>query len=188
MKRSIKVSRNVAACSFAVCALLGILSCTKATSLFSKLPARFTMENIYQAPVLYTACNSMGEFCTIMEQGQKYLFSNTHTTSTVNKTALTGYTGNYLGLSGLIVGLPNHPEMGQDITKVMCFDLACPNCYRDMSVAKRMTLQENGHVHCKTCGRTYDLNNAGIIDNDKEGIPLYRYRVSLLGNTLVVAN
>ena len=87
-------------------------ACRKADTMFCNLPANFTMENIYQAPVLYTACNSTGEFCTVTSKGKTFEFSNTKNTSTVNRTAMNDYAGFYLGLSGFIVGLPTIPELG----------------------------------------------------------------------------
>ena len=167
---------------------LFLSACQKADTLFSSLPAQFTMENIYQAPVLYTACNSMGQFCTITSQGTTFVFSDTHNSSTVNRTAMNDYTGFYLGLSGFIVGLPSIPEIGQDASRVVCFDLACSNCYHDNSVTKRLVLQDGGYVYCSSCRRTYNLNNVGIISNGEGGKPLFRYRVNLIGNTLIIAN
>ncbi len=167
---------------------LMLSACQKADTLFTSLPARFTMENIYQAPVLYTACNSMGQFCTVTDQGSSFVFSDTHNSSIVNHTAMTDYTGFYLGLSGFIVGLPSIPEIGQDVSRVVCFDLACSNCYHDFSVTKRLVLQDGGYAYCSSCRRTYNLNNLGIISSGEGGKALFRYRVSLLGNTLIIAN
>ena len=167
------------------CLMCLLSACNKADNTFSRLPAHFTMDNIYQSPVLYTACNSMGEFCTITGGNRSFIIANLKTSDTVNQTALTGYSGFYLGLSGLIVGLPQIPEMGQDVSRVVCFDLACPNCYQEYSITKRMVLQEGGIALCPSCKRRYDLNDLG---RTTEGRPLYRYRVSLIGNTLIIAN
>ncbi len=173
----------------ALCAIVGLMgSCQKADSTYASLPAYFTMENIYQAPVLYAACYSMGEFCTITTQGNTFVFSGIKSTSAVNRTALNNYTGFYLGLSGFIVGLPNIPEMGQDNCQVVCFDLACSHCYQEYSITKKMELQEGGYSYCASCHRKYNLNNLGIVSEGEAGRPLYRYRVTLLGNTLVIAN
>ena len=164
---------------------LSFVACRKADHLFSNLPARFKMENIYQAQVLYTACNSMGQFCTITTSGKEFIFKSLTRTDPVPITGNYVHEGFYLGLSGLIVGLPEIPEMGRDVSQVVCFDLACSNCYHDYSITKPLELQENGMAHCKSCQRTYNLNNVGRTDNGK---PLIRYRVSLVGNTLIVAN
>jgi len=176
----------------AVCCLLTIWGCTDNTDYtYSNLPAKFVFENAYQAPALYTACNSMGEFCTITysKDGKQFIFKGSaKEPSYVNLTAINGYSGFYLGLSGLIVGLPNIPEIGKTESQVVCFDLACSNCYNDFSITKPLTLQTDGTATCASCKRTYNLNNTGFISNGNAGKPLFRYRVTYAGNTLVVSN
>lgn len=151
--------------------------------------ANFVMENVYQAPVLYTACNSMGEFCTITADGNQFIFTgSSQNSSYVNITATVHYTGFYLGLSGLIVGLPKLSETGQTDSKVVCYDLACPNCYQDYNIVKSLTLKTDGTAICTKCNRNYDLNKFGTISNGVDGISLFRYRVSYANNTLNVNN
>lgn len=176
------------ACSL-LCLQPTLQGCAEADSRFAHIYVRFVMENILQAPVLYTACYSMGEFCTITAKNQQFIFENTRQQNVVNLTATNNYEGFSLGLStGLIVGLPTIPEMGAMQSQVVCFDLACANCYRDYSICKRMQLKEGEKVYCQSCKRTYDLNNQGIICDGNEGRPLYRYKVSVNGNSLVVNN
>ena len=163
-------------------------TCQKADYTYCTLPAKFVMENAYQAPALYIACNSMGEFCTITSDGKQFIFKGSKETSRINKTALMDYAGFYLGLSGLIVGLPNIPEIGKTESQVICFDLACSNCYEDYNITKPLTLHEDGTATCASCKRTYDLNSTGFISSGEAGRALYRYRVSYVNNTLVVSN
>ncbi|MBO7067602.1 MAG: hypothetical protein J6W52_02835 [Bacteroidaceae bacterium] len=177
-----------------ICTLLTVMaaaftSCSNnADYTYCNLPAKFVLENAYQAPVLYTACNSMGEFCTITSDGKQFIFrGSSREPSYVNITALAGYSGFYLGLSGLIVGLPNIPEIGETASKVVCFDLACSNCYEDYNITKPLTVKE-GSATCASCKRVYDLNNTGFISKGEAGRALYRYRVSYANNTLVVSN
>ena len=156
-----------------VCCLLAILGCEKTDYTYSNLPAKFIFENAYQAPALYT---------------KQFVFKGSaKEPSYVNLTAITGYSGFNLGLSGLIVGLPNIPEIGKTESLVVCFDLACSNCYNDYNITKPLVIQ-NGTATCNSCKRTYDLNNVGFISNGEAGKPLYRYRVSYVSNTLVVSN
>nr|MCR4591599.1 hypothetical protein [Bacteroidaceae bacterium] len=115
------------------------------------------------------------------------VFKGTSTTSSVPLTALVGYTGFNLGLSGLIVGLPNIPEIGKTESQVVCFELACSNCWEDYNITKPLVVSE-GVATCNSCKRTYDLNNTGFITKGEVGRPLYRYRVSYVNNTLVVSN
>ena len=160
------------------------------TTPYCNLLAKFVYENVYQAPALNTACNSMGEFCTITfsKDGKEFVFKGSSATSNVPFTAIVGYQDFYLGLSGLIIGLPNIPEIGKTESQVVCFDLACSNCYKDYAITKPLTVN-NGFATCeKGCKRTYDLNNVGNITKGEAGQPLYRYRVSYANNTLVVNN
>ena len=48
----------------------------------------------------------------------------------------------------------------------------------------------NGRAACTRCGRTYDLNNLGIVVEGPAGRSLYRYRATYnqFGNTLSVNN
>ena len=56
---------------------------------FCNLPARLNVENVQQAPVLFTACESMGEYCYITSDGQRLLFTDaTNHTSSINLTAI----------------------------------------------------------------------------------------------------
>lgn len=174
---------RILGCLFAVSCCL---SCGEADTLYARLPAKFKMENIYQAPVLNIACNSMGEFCIITYSGGYFYFTSIYDQSKVPVTNGYVYEGFYLGLSGgLIVGLPNQIELGKDNVEVVCFDRACRNCYHDYGITKPLQFKENGIVYCKSCERTYNLNDMG---HASEGKPLYRYRVRLFGNSLIIAN
>ncbi len=172
----------------AIIMLSGLVSCTQSDSLYCHIPASLVVDNVYQAPALYTACNSLGEFCKVTMDGQKIYFQGSKETSSINRVALGNYTATILGLGGLIIGLPDLPEIGKDVSQVVCFDLNCPNCYEQYEgITKRMELS-GSTARCKGCGRTYDLNNLGIVSQGDKGRPLYRYRVSYVGTALVVSN
>lgn len=156
---------------------------------YCNLRARLNIENVTQAPVLFTACESMGEYCTVKTDGQRFLFTDaTNHTSAINITAMTGYSGFYLGLSGFIVGKLMIPEMGEDVVRVVCFDLACSNCYQAYNITKPLVLLTSGYAKCNNCQRSYNLNDCGTISDGQPGRNLYRYRVSYVGNTLVINN
>ncbi len=159
---------------------------------YSNLPAKFTMQNTLQAPALHNALNNMGEFCTvtITKDGKQFMFKGSgKEPSYVNITAENDYNGFYLGLSGLVIGLPNIPEMGKDNPSVICFDLACSNCYEKYHITKPLGMQDAGYAHCSSCNRTYNLNDGGIVSSGEGGVRLYRYRVNYYpNNTLVVNN
>ena len=156
---------------------------------YCNLRAKLTIDNVVQAPVLYTACESMGEYCIVKTDGQRFNFTDaTGHTSSINITAITGYSGFYLGLSGLIVGKLTIPEMGEDFVRVVCFDLACSNCYQNYNITKNMVLQSGGYAKCHSCGRTYNLNDCGTISDGPAGRNLFRYRVNYVGTALVINN
>lgn len=171
--------------------LVSLLSCAGdgvTVGHFCALPARFTFSPVSSQPQLYVACHSMGEWCTIRLQNRQFVFTSAAgRTGVTNQTALMGYTGFYMGLSGFIVGLPNLPEMGTDAPQVTCYELACPNCYELEHVTKPLTLQ-TGTAACQKCRRQYDLNNLGVIIRGDKGRGLYRYRVYFNGEGLAINN
>ena len=156
---------------------------------YCSLPARFQFTPVNSISQLYSSCESMGEWCTILLQGSKFYFTKANgSQGEANRTALDGYTGFYMGLSGFIVGLPNIPEMGETFSVVTCYDLACRNCYDDYLVARRMELREGGAAYCSRCQRTYNLNNTGQVSSGEAGKPLFPYRVYYGNNTLSINN
>lgn len=156
---------------------------------YSNLPARLSIDNVLQAPVLRTACESPGEYCTVTSDGQRFLFTDAggHT-SPIVISALAAYNSYYLGLSGFILGRLTIPEIGEDNTRVVCYDRACPNCYLNYNITKPLTLQTGGYAKCQSCQRTYNLNDTGNVSDGPGGRPLYRYRVSYLSGALVISN
>ncbi len=165
-------------------------ACGQSDTLYCNLPAHLVVNNAYQASALYTACTSMGEFCTVCasSDGKKLEFHGSKVTSQLNINQIDAYKGYYLGLSGLIIGLPTIPEMGKDVCTVVCFDRACANCYEEYNFCKQLAMQTGGFALCGSCGRTYNLNDCGRVSKGEAGRPLYRYRTSYVGNTLVVSN
>ena len=156
---------------------------------YCNLPARLIIENVQQASVLYTSCESMGEYCYITSDGQRLLFTDaTNHTSSINLTAIGGYSGYHLGLSGFIVGRLTIPEMGESNTSVVCYDRACSNCYQSYNITKPLVLLTGGYAKCNNCNRTYNLNNIGNISDGPTGRPLYRYRVNYQSYVLLINN
>ena len=137
--------------SFLLCLLL--LSCSdgQVNNKYCNLSARLTIENVTQAPVLFTACESMGEYCTV-----RTVTPQSFATSPV--------------------------------VRVVCFDLACSNCYQSYKITKPLTLQTGGYAKCPSCQRLYNLNDCGTIADGPAGRSLYRYRVSFVGTALIINN
>lgn len=160
---------------------------------YCKLPARFSFNPVNSISQLYSSCESQGEWCSIVLSNKKLYFTKyTGSQGVANLTALNGYTGFYMGLSGFIVGKPFTPELGSDYSVVTCYDLACPNCYIEQTVTRRLTLLEGGYAVCQSgsnpCHRKYNLENIGTVCEGKPGKNLYRYRVFYGGNTLSINN
>ena len=175
------------------CLLFAACNDGEVSNKYCNMRARLQVENVLQAPkALQPACESMGEYCTITSDGERFLFTSaTNETDTINILASNSYNGYYLGLSGFIVGKLTIPEVGEDFVRVVCYDLACSNCYKDYNITKPLQLQTGGFAKCKSCKRTYNLNDLGNVTlAGPAGRPLYRYRVDYmeLAHMLLIHN
>lgn len=167
-----------ATCCVALVALL--LSCS-AENEYSTWPCRFTYNNaLYLDETLASAMNrdSRGVFCHISEEtrvGVKYLVfrNNSGITSQKRETALETQAGYYLGLAnGIIVGfqtfITDDPYGG-----FVAYDAQCPNCVRRennmLSPHYAVTMSSSGIASCSRCGKKYDMNNGGIVQNGEQG-------------------
>lgn len=174
----------------------GILSsCEKADNRYSAYRAYFRYNPVSAKPNLFRACTSLGEFCSITyPPGVNYVIKSPSTSSSVDyiaRTALQGYQGFVLGIGGgLVVGMPVLPEMLEQESRVVCYDLCCPNCYQDYHILKQMALYVGGLASCSSCRRSYDLNNQGIVSKGDAGRSLFRYYVDYYSptQTLTVSN
>lgn len=172
--------------------LMACSSDTLVTNRYAKYPAYLIYPIVNAHPPLYHALTNPGQWCTITldATGQKFRFNNPseNTIGESNTSTLIQYRGYKLGLSGIIVGLPNIPEPGTMAPIVTCYDLACPNCYEQYSITLPLILNTQGIAHCKRCNRHYDLNSQGQIQLGNKGISLYRYRINYTNNTLHINN
>ncbi|MBP3773912.1 MAG: hypothetical protein ILA34_01020 [Bacteroidaceae bacterium] len=154
---------------------------------FARRRAYFRYEKVEVAFPLSTALNGPGRYCNIYLEGNDIVFASLTGTFRDPITAKAQYQS-YLSVDGFIVGQSNVPDMKTGTLLHLCFDRACPNCYEGSSITRPVTLQENGRAHCSRCGRTYDLNNLGIIIEGEKGIKLYRYRVYYSGGSTLLIN
>lgn len=178
-------------CSFIIPVLgsLFLSGCSEdAENLYTNRPAYFVYQYVQSAPQLYTSLNNPGEFSTIQLDRQQYVIRNLAGETRINQTALASYSSFHLGLAGFIVGLPNIPDPGAETSRVVCYDLACPNCYTQLMISASLQLKENGKAFCSRCSRTYELNNGGIIGKGENGSSLFRYRITYDGKTVVINN
>ena len=160
--------------------LLLLASCKEdnVNNKYCNFQAQLTIENI-MGTTLHTACENGGEFCSITSNGQQLIFTDASNHSkSINIPAEFYYHKYNLGLSsGYIVGRPSIPEIGDDTPRVICYDRACSNCYQNYNITKPLVLQVGGYANCNSCGRTYNLNDCGIVSDGPAGRLLYRYRV-----------
>lgn len=153
---------------------------------YSDYSVRFTMTNIYAAPVLAGACVTPGEFCCIRTSGNDFVFAGVYNSNILSQSAVTDYSSFSLGLCGLIVGVPSCAA-GLSAPSVVCYDMVCPNCYSSF-LKRSVALTTGGRALCSYCNRYYDLSGGGMVTDGREGRSLFRYRVVLNGQTLVVNN
>ena len=74
--------------------------------------------------------------------------------------------------SGVIVGF----GLLSDPPVFYAYDAQCPNCYENDSRPRYLlSMTSDGKAKCSRCGRTYDMNNSGIIIDGGPGEKLYRY-------------
>ena len=183
-----RLLRTVKIVLVAIVAISILSSCEKMENMYSSHYAYFTYQPVSATPNLFRACTSLGEFCSItFPPGDRYIIKNPSTPSVedyILRTALQGYGGFRLGLnSGLIIGMPIIPEMMQQQSQVVCFDLCCSNCYKDYHLTKPLQMSVGGEANCLLCKRVYDLNNSGIVSDGPAGHSLFRYYVNYYSPT-----
>lgn len=173
---------------FVVSVLLVSGCSSSAEDFYVRMPARFRVQYVQTIPPLNAALNGMGEFATIKQRnGAVYIYSNLQ--SSIQRPMTAVEQRQYvLGVSGFIVGLPNIPPLGYERSVVVCYDLACPNCYSESYLTREMQLQSGGFCSCALCSRVYDLNNQGYVVKGEAGKSLFRYRASYQNQVFWVNN
>jgi hypothetical protein len=122
--------------------------------------------------------NSRGIFCLITEYtraGVRYLsFENSvGMKSEKVETAEEVEAKFILGLNnGIIVGFQTLNTEGTT-GGFVGYDVQCPNCVRrennTVNPNYRVNMESSGIATCTKCGKKYDMNNGGIIQNGEEG-------------------
>jgi hypothetical protein len=167
-------------------------SCEKAEQPYSNILVRLTLSATNLIPQLNSSLNNPGEFCTITAHNSTYVFHSPGLREDYvhELTELERKSNFVLGLSGLIVGTPIMAEQLTTQANVVCFDLACANCYEEASITRNLTLRESQRAECPRCGRRYDLNTQGIVIDGPTGRSLFRYRATFYpsSNTLTISN
>ena len=160
---------------------------------YSTWPCRFAYDNsVYLDATLASAmtAESRGVFCKISEMSQNggiYLVFQNNQGQTTSKleTAMEQQANYIIGLNnGIIVGFQtfnNSPNGG-----FAAYDAQCPNCVRrennTLNPKYAVSMNTSGVATCSKCGRKYDLNNGGIVQNGEEGDSgLQKYLASTTG-------
>ena len=156
-------------------------------NVYSRYRAFFNYEKVLTAHPLYAALTGTGQYCSIYVLNTSLYFQSTSENYHYNLTDA-DYYKQVTCIGGFIVGRSNVPDMTTGELPLLCFDRACPNCYKDDNITKPLTLKENGEAYCARCQRTYDLNNLGIIKSGDKGVKLFRYRVVYNGSNILVVN
>ena len=171
-----------------------LLSC-EADNEYSTWPCRFAYDNsTHQDATLASAmdANVPGMFCQITESvrgGVKYLNfkSNHQAESSLPETEAEKRAEYILGLNnGIIVGFQNAVLDDFGRARFVAYDVQCPNCVRQynntLSPNYGVSMSDSGIATCSKCGRRYDLNNGGLLQNGQEGdTNLEKYAASTSG-------
>ncbi len=130
--------------------------------------------------------DSRGVFCKIWESGANYAFQNNQNMSSQQPISELERRSNFiLGVNnGIIVGFQtfNTAPYGGFVA----YDAQCPNCVRNTSNYLNprfpLSMSTSGIATCDKCGKKYDLNNGGIIQNGEKGdVGLEKYLASTTG-------
>ncbi len=169
--------------------LLGLTACTgEVDSVYSNYKAHFEFENVSGVTPLNSAVNNAGVFCRIWRTADYFYFQDGQGNLQPYPVMATDAYRVWEAIDGFIVGTTNIPDIGTGQLTLVAYDLACPNCYTESLIERRLDFDSEGTVHCGRCQRTYDLNNFGLASGNGGGRSLFRYRVYYSGNRLVVQN
>lgn len=159
---------------------LHLLSSCDAEGEYSTWPCFFAYDNSLHLDANLSSAmsaDSRGVFCKIWETtmgGRYYWFQNNQGLDATSQplTAIEQQADFVLGLhNGIIVGYQTFntsPNGG-----FVAYDVQCPNCVRregnTLNPKYVVTMSANGIATCPKCGKKYDLNNGGMIQNGEEG-------------------
>ena len=177
-----------------------LLAACSADEEYSTQACRFSYNNmIHNDQTLASAMNSnsRGVFCMISENtraGVHYIAfeSSVGMKSEQVETAEEVQAKFILGMNnGIIVGFQTLNTDGAN-GGFVGYDAQCPNCVRrennKVNPNYRVTMETSGIATCGKCGKKYDMNNGGIIQNGEDGDRgLDKYVASTTGPNGVVS-
>ena len=170
-----------------------IFSSCNAEGEYSTWPCRFTYDNsLHLDATLASAMNvdSRGVFCKIWDSSMGGLVlhfqSNQGGDATHQPVTEMERQSNYiLGVNnGIIVGFQTMNT--QPYGGFVAYDAQCPNCVRRennyLNPKFPLSMSNSGIASCGKCGKKYDLNNGGLIQNGEEGdVGLQKYLATTTG-------
>ena len=170
-----------------------IFSSCNAEGEYSTWPCRFTYDNsLHLDATLASAMNvdSRGVFCKIWDSSMGGLVlhfqSNQGGDATHQPVTEMERQSNYiLGVNnGIIVGFQTMNT--QPYGGFVAYDAQCPNCVRRennyLNPKFPLSMSSSGIASCGKCGKKYDLNNGGLIQNGEEGdVGLQKYLATTTG-------
>ena len=160
-------------------------SCGESEFEYSSHRVRLVYDNsLHLDATLSVSMNAMapGTFCRVSVSGNYFTFTNSHGQSSRQPmTSVEQQRLPILGVnneSGVIVGF----GLLSDPPVFYAYDAQCPNCYENDSRPRYLlSMTTDGKAKCSRCGRTYDMNNSGIIIDGGPGEKLYRYHATTTG-------
>ena len=171
---------------------LSLTSCN-AEGEYSMWPCRFTYDNsLHLDATLASAMNidSRGVYCRIWESSMGGLVL--HFQSSQGGDATYQPVTEMERLSNYILGLNNGIIVGfqtmntQPYGGFVAYDAQCPNCVRreNNTINPRfpVSMSPSGIASCGVCGKKYDLNNGGLVQNGEAGdVGLQKYLATTTG-------
>lgn len=169
--------------------LLLMAACADAESEYDRMhSAAFFYRGVATRQALRSALEGAGVFCAIWCRNNVYHFENNYGATDTDNLLAVNDGKPYQAVEGFIVGKIAGVDM-KGRQPIYAFDLACPNCDREL-IRRALTLhQTTTLVSCSRCQRVYDLEKGGILVEGEKGIKLLQYHVSYDGmNTLQIYN
>jgi hypothetical protein len=171
---------------------LSLTSCN-AEGEYSTWPCRFTYDNsLHLDATLASVMNidSRGVYCRIWESSMGGLVL--HFQSSQGGDATYQPVTEMERLSNYILGLNNGIIVGfqtmntQPYGGFVAYDAQCPNCVRreNNTINPRfpVSMSPSGIASCGVCGKKYDLNNGGLVQNGEAGdVGLQKYLATTTG-------
>ena len=169
--------------------ILLLIGCNADEVVYREYRCSFTFDTtLHPLPCQLTGIlGNVGHFCQVetnLTQGVRHLKTTRNYDGSVEDIRITTEREkqlNYiLGANNcIIIGTSSYDNC------LIAYEGQCPNCLNDYGgTSYPLTWQNNGtQLHCRKCGRTYDVNN-GVVASGDAGHELYRYMAAFDGSIL----